>query len=68
MNLVFWGDNEDGLSSLESVYGDRVILLDVNNVGHAKLYIDLNADRFCVSSMSREWKKQERAEKKSLFN
>ena len=64
----YFGDEEEELSSLESVYGDRVIRLDEDNIGHAKVFIDVDTDRFYVSSMSREWKKQERDGKQIIFN
>ena len=63
----YFGDDEDELSSLESVYGDRVIRLDKDNVGHAKVFINVDTDLFHISSVSREWKEREHTGKTNIF-
>mmetsp|Transcript_3890 Transcript_3890/g.8683 ORF Transcript_3890/g.8683 Transcript_3890/m.8683 type:complete len:399 (-) Transcript_3890:125-1321(-) len=56
-SIWYFGDDEEEMQSLESLYGGRLIRLDADNVGYATIYLDPDADVFKISSVSREWRR-----------
>ncbi len=56
-SVWYFGDDEEEIQSLESIYGGRLIRLDAENVGYATIYLDADADVFKISSASREWRR-----------